>query len=246
VLYFDPTFALENAQSRIFEALKDFVFWFGDVETNERFAAMRRVTFWSENHIFMHLSSAHLLSQYASARYITRTSVTDKEESLLRCYLSGHADFEGVYEVLSSTYLPFTMYALLNLYDFSSDSVLKAQADKVLQCVVSMILRSTSSRGECTLTCRARQYPRARLRNWDHSINGLVRLCTGVDIDPEMALTTLEDFLCTSTWRPSEATLNTFHFSGFYSRLMSHPKSEMSRYYNIPTLSPIEMVPFHW
>lgn len=207
---------------------------------------MTRVTFWSENHIFLYLSCAHLFAQCADIRNVPHTGVSEKEELLLRCYLSAHADFDGVYEVLSSTYLPFTMYALLNLYDFSSDSTVRAQADKVLQCIVSMILRVTSSRGECTLTCSARQYPRARLRNWDHNINGLVRLCTGIDIDPEMPLTILEDFLCTSSWRPIEATLNCFHFTGFYSRLMSHPKAEMTHYYNIPTLSPIEMVPFHW
>jgi hypothetical protein len=52
-----------------------------------------------------------------------------------------HALFgKGVYEVLSHVYLPLTLSALLNLYDFAENETLKKKAEELVDRIVYLVM----------------------------------------------------------------------------------------------------------
>lgn len=63
----------------------------------------------------------------------TATFTTSKR-ILTHCFL------EGVYEVLSHVYLPYTMAALFNLYDLSCDPEIRQLAKNLIDIIVHQIL----------------------------------------------------------------------------------------------------------
>jgi hypothetical protein len=167
-----------------YEVFKDFCFWPGSVTEKPRRKDMENVIFWSENHIFMYLSSAYLYYQKVKGTYLERdVVVSEREVQHLRSYLNAHVRFNGVYEVLSAPYLPWTLCALLNLFDFAQDEDIKEGARRLIDLIVEQFMLAASSRGFCTLTASARQYKQYRLQNHSHHINKLVRLITGLDVD---------------------------------------------------------------
>jgi hypothetical protein len=145
-LYLGKDILSESIREKIENALIVFPFWPHTDNTNVRNCGMRfkidcvhddEITFWSENHALMLLSSAHLFRQYIYTyrpaileRKPTPTClITELETVLLMQYLKVHASFEGgVYEVMSHVYLPYTISALLNLIDFSEVSEIENQA----------------------------------------------------------------------------------------------------------------------
>ena len=101
--------------NRIRDILKNFHFW----TTSKH--QLNNVSFWSENHTFMYLSSAYIYYEM----YPWEGHATEKDKRHLLAYLHGHChpEFQGVYEVLSAIYLPYTISALLNLYDFTRNAL---------------------------------------------------------------------------------------------------------------------------
>lgn len=168
----------------IHKVFKDFCFWPGNIREKPKRKDMENVIFWSENHIFMYLSTAYLYFQKVKGTNVERdVVVSEREVQHLRSYLNAHIRFNGVYEVLSAPYLPWTLCALLNLFDFADDADIKDNAEKLINIIVEQFMLASSSRGFCTLTASARQYKQFRLRNHSHHINKLVRLITGLDVD---------------------------------------------------------------
>ena len=135
---------LKNLLLRITDTLLLYPWW-PSTPTRFQGEATKNLVFWSENHILMSLSAAHLSRQFCAIQrakalaalsddepfnsfvaaeikaVISSTEGAALEESLLRHFLSVHtrADFCGVYETLSHVYLPYSLGALFNLYDFS-------------------------------------------------------------------------------------------------------------------------------
>ena len=218
------------------------------------------IVFWSENHIFMLLSSAYLLRQYlyeTNQAHLLLT-VTDREEQLLLSYLSTHVQFGGVYEVLSHVYLPYTISSLLNLIDFApAGCVIQQHAHTLLHRIVYQILLcTTASNGICCLTASNRAYERTRERTHGHNINQLIRLLVGQSPDPYDD-TALIDFLLTTSWQPTihelEELNQAYAFEGYTHMTMNHSVKELglcidakkqSALYD--TISPSERAPFYW
>jgi len=238
-LYFKSS-KLEFYQTQIDDVLKDFPFWPG--HPDPRYDSLKHVIFWSENHIFMYLSSAVLYYQRAKEKNRS-CLVGEKEERLLMGYLQAHHTFEGFYEVLSHTYLPYTFSALLNLYDFSTNETIVYYAGNLLEKLVTQILLGTNASGVCTYTASARQYMHTRLRCWGHNVNQLVRLITGVSPDEDKP-SAVTDFLLTSKWVPSSTCVEAFHFAGFHRQNMNHSTADIHRIYE--SIEAEERVPFIW
>jgi hypothetical protein len=167
-LYFEDDHLLPH-QNRIIGILSSFSFW----PQKDQPSAVEKTCFWSENHIFMYLSSSHLFAQ----KCVEKSATSQFEEHLLLIYLTAHCQFEGVYEVNSAVYLPYTMASLLNLYDYSQIQEIREMAHFLLDKILTQTLLVCSVDGICTLSASARQYPRNRFRNYDHNINQVCYYC---------------------------------------------------------------------
>ena len=138
----------DEIKRNISEILSKFAFWPDAEKTTKEFDS---IVFWSENHLFMTLGSAHLFKVYANEEKISNR-VGDREERLLMKYLDVHVKFQGVYETLSHVYLPYTLCALLNLYDFSNNDQIVSHAKKLIDIIINQILLVCSDTGVCNLT----------------------------------------------------------------------------------------------
>lgn len=172
------------------------------------------------------------------------------EEKLLRhyCAVRTRADFTGIYETCSHVYVPYTLSALWNLYDFSEDQSLRASASIILDNVITAILMTTDASGCCTLTASARAFDRMRKRLHGHNINHLVRMLVGVSPEP-FSGSIITDFITTTTWRPGVQLMDCFQLSGrTFLAHCSHAALDFDTVYQTsdPALSTLEMTPFAW
>ena len=230
--------SLRTYQDYIMNTLSTFSFWPRRADSNHSDASMTNqpignVCYWSENHIFMYLSSAHLFGRKIGRRLLY-------EECLLLIYLTAHCNFEGVYEVNSAVYLPYTMASMLNLFDFSPVLEIREKALFLMDKILSQLLLVCNRDGICTLSASARQYPRNRFRNYDHNINQVIRLLTGssADVIQSSAITS---FFLTSTFHPGllpsangnedQWLQKCLQFCGFKQVRMNHPTSETRSIY---------------
>ena len=244
LLYFTDE-ALVEAQRIIDQALAKFPFWVRKDKGGGEYGAIEKIIFWSENHTFMFLSSAYLFYQRAKALGL-ECLAEERDERLLRAYLDAHVDFEGVYEILSCTYLPYTINSLLNLYDFADDTTVKDKAKFLLDKIISHVLLVCNADGICNLAASARQYPAFRFRNFNHNINQLVRLCTGLSCDPVQA-TSITDFLLTSSYRVCDDIIEKhWNFSGFLTQRVNHDTAATKEIYEKTGIDSIDCTPFYW
>ncbi|MCP4131292.1 MAG: hypothetical protein GY754_09955 [bacterium] len=95
---------------------------------------------WSENHMILWTSSAYLLKQREG------WEMDPTMESRLKHYLDLKLKY-GFYEFFSSTYLPFTLGALLNLADFAEDGEIKAKATLAAQKLMKNWLLMVNDKG---------------------------------------------------------------------------------------------------
>lgn len=197
----------------ISNSFRQFPFWPREkayLSTEDDFD-LSKVCFWSENHIFMFLSTAHLFHQWSRKRNQS-CKVTRLEESVLRIYLQLHLEMNGVFECNSHVYLPFTMTALLNLYDFSQDSWIRNAASSIMETITKQILLGTSTTGVASLSCGGRAFPRTRQRTFNHNINQFVRLLIGNNPD-SFGSSALGHVLATSSWFPDESIVSSLETS---------------------------------
>lgn len=142
----DPS-SLYTWQEQIVATMLKFPYWPDGIS-----AKMDDIVFWSENHLFMTLSASYLVHQYAIDRkYVAQGTVAleDRLESkLLRKYLQVHQHelFSGVYEVNSHVYLPYSLAALMNLYDFANDEEIKCLSKALIDKIVYHVMLSTDPR----------------------------------------------------------------------------------------------------
>lgn len=170
----DQYSSIISAKEKIIDALDSFPFW---PKTAKTCKDSNNIIFWSENHILMMLSSRYLFKQWKNNRKYRNQSVlthldasVDTESKLLLKYLEAHCSKSfngtqndstdlnniiqgGVYEVNSHVYLPYTMSALLNLYDFADDARLKQCSLHLLNIIVyQLMLCTTPLNGVCNLS----------------------------------------------------------------------------------------------
>ena len=203
---------LRAAQSSVAAQLNSFAFWPGK---GHAYASIRRNQFWSENHIFLYLSSAVLFKQIAHRFHVSAPLVTNREVSLLKAYLRAHCreEFNGIYEVLSPVYAPWTMCALLNLFDFSDDVEVRNCAEHLLNRIMRQFVLNSDRNGVClSPTCRMPRVTQ-HTQPWGLRINQLLLFIMGrAGHDGDMQSTTMcihsgpstfGDFLVTSRWIPT-------------------------------------------
>lgn len=127
----------EDARSEILDRLQllydngDVRLWLTPGETH--------FTYWTENHIFLWLSSTWLLRSQIQLR----SSDEGPLETRLRHALSSIFLTNGnasSYEFFSSNYWPFTLGALLNLYDFATEEWVKSGAARALDALLRQAL----------------------------------------------------------------------------------------------------------
>mmetsp|Transcript_12265 Transcript_12265/g.19971 ORF Transcript_12265/g.19971 Transcript_12265/m.19971 type:complete len:351 (+) Transcript_12265:46-1098(+) len=271
-LYFPPNQHIKPYQDQLFNILMDFSFWPQRLPSSSLAAEdypvnkVARTCFWSENHIFMYLSSSHLFAQKCPEH--RNSQKFTYETTLLLIYLSCHNKFDGYYEVNSCVYLPYTMSSLLNLYDYSENSEIRRGALKLLKRMIHVLLLVCNRDGISTLTASARQNPRNRVRNFQHNINQVIRLLTGQSADV-IKSTAVTCFFLTSSFSPDDffeeagagdAWLSdTWHTHGFRQTRMNHSTADTSELYSaelatvpcsdneaLRSLSELDMVPFYW
>jgi hypothetical protein len=135
--------AIKELQNKIIHAFEEFPFWPIPGIRN-----MDKICFWSENHLFMTLSGAYLYYQYLNLH--DHQPRHDWEYQHIECqmlekYLIGHLhhQFQGMYETNSHVYLPYSMIALLNLYDFAMNMEIKCKAEQILDRIVYQLMLGT-------------------------------------------------------------------------------------------------------
>eukprot|EP01039_Chlorochromonas_danica_P010884 gene10884-12098_t len=250
---------IRESKEHICHALSAFPFW--PVTDEKPTQNVDKIVFWSENHIFMTLSCAYLYNQYCQSRPSTTTAseglpVLDSNAAIVNSiflkYLDIHLDnrFNGVYEVNSHVYLPYTMSALLNIFDFASDLNVREKAARLINRIVYHVMLCTDPlHGVANLSASARAFDRTRLRNFGHNINQLVNLTVGKSQD-EVDTSQLADFLAYSSWRPSKEAYEALYFVGFVRGLkLSHTLEELSTIYGCNAFSTEkkdENVPLYW
>jgi hypothetical protein len=202
--------------------------------------------FWSENHAFMFLSSAHLMHQklYGAEE---ATEEKHKETKLLLGYLRAHMHplFNGVYECLSQVYLPYTFSAMLNLIDFSQHDEVRYLALQLAHTIAEQLILGTTDQGVVSLTPSCRTFLRCRTRTWGHNANQLVLILTGLSVEPYRAQA-VTGFMLTSTYQPREEALKTLLYGELlWQRVpISHRVGETDAVY--ADLEENEKMPFFW
>jgi hypothetical protein len=207
----------------------------------------------------MYLSAAHLFSQWLRKHDPTATcTVTVLEETLLRITLLAHVRFHGMYECNSHVYLPFSMSAMLNLFDFSEDQAIRDHASNIIDIITQQVFVATSDKGISNLSSSARAFARTRQRVFGHNINQLVRLLVGNSPDP-YGTGSITQFLLTTKWKPNYDVVNTYMAPGIFLYTASPSVDGIREFYercakdvssSMPGpkvhLEPDELIPFYW
>lgn len=131
----------------ITSCLRDFPFWppkYCDLKSKH---SLDDLVFWSENHLFMTLGSAYLFFQFQSEVGQCGNDWMEVIEcQLLDRYLDIHCSAVfagGAYEVNSHVYLPYSISALLNLYDFAKDERVREKAGLIIDRIVYQLMLGT-------------------------------------------------------------------------------------------------------
>lgn len=182
--------------ARILPVLDPIPFWinYGDTLRN----------YFSENHGVMWMGSDWLLHE----KY--NRPIDNRLEARLKHYLQLKVQF-GFYEFFSTTYAPYELGGLLNLADFSQDTLIKNLATEASQILLKEFLMLTNDRGTL-FPVAGRNYPGRYETPYGQNHNQLIYLMTGFGQVPQGA-SNGGPFLATSaipmdsvidSWRPFE------------------------------------------
>lgn len=263
---------LHLTQVLVMNLLNSFSFWPGTTESH-----IKSGQFWSENHILLFLSSAYLFKlKYEESCFTNPCTVSDREVSLLKVYLRSHcqSQFAGMYEVNSPVYLPWSMCALLILYDHAYDVEIKLCAQFLLGKIARQCVLAADRCGVCSLTATCRMPDASlRLQPWSprlnqfmHFIFGQFDPISGLPVDSVVDLSEgpsiFGDLLALSTWippvgdedpaLPSHLLVSNYcTWSGFlHAERMNHKVDFTKSLYllelNFEGLPESEAAPFYW
>lgn len=167
---------------RILSVLDTLPFWInnGDVTRN----------FWSENHMIMWMSSEWLLHE----RY--GRPIDSTLYPRIVHYLELKEEY-GFYEFFSSTYAPYSLSGIINLYDFAEDSTIKELAKGAAQRLLKDLMIPTNDLG-VFYPAAGRNYPGKYDKPYGQNHSSLIYLLTGFGEQPTKS-THAGAFLATST-----------------------------------------------
>ncbi len=182
--------------AKILPVLNPIPFWinYGDTLHN----------YFSENHGVMWMGSEWLLHE----KY--NRPIDNRLELRLKHYLQLKVQF-GFYEFFSSTYAPFELGGLLNLADFSQDTLIKNLATQASQILLNEFLLLTNDRG-VLFPVAGRNYPGRYETPYGQNHNNLIYLMTGFGPAPQgashsgpfLATTNIPMDSVLSSWKPFE------------------------------------------
>lgn len=157
--------------ARILPVINPIHFWlnYGDTLHN----------YFSENHGVMWMGSDWLLHE----KY--NRPIDNRLEARLKHYLQLKVQF-GFYEFFSTTYGPFELGGLLNLADFSQDTLIKNLATQASQILLKEFLLLTNDRGTL-FPVAGRNYPGRYETAYGQNHNNLIYLMTGFGPPPQGA-----------------------------------------------------------
>lgn len=152
-------YTLPDLRDKIVNQLLQYPFWakLGSASSDDAHNdfAMRAITFWSENHVLMHLSSAYLFFNYMKTKrpndkrfptcHINKYFTYEYFEQMLKLYLEVHchddtSNFGEIYELNSVTYWKYTIHALLNLIDFAPDADIRRWSTNIMNSIVKFLM----------------------------------------------------------------------------------------------------------
>ncbi len=149
--------------SKILPLLEDIPFWINYNDTVRNY--------WSENHMIMWMGSDWLLHE----------KYNKPIDSTLRKRLVHYLDLKnefGFYEFNSSVYAPYSLSGLLNLADFSQDTIIKKGAATAAQRLLTDLLLYTNDLG-AFYPVAGRNYPSKYTNPFYQNHSGLIYLLTG-------------------------------------------------------------------
>ncbi|MBL7776943.1 MAG: T9SS type A sorting domain-containing protein [Chitinophagales bacterium] len=149
--------------AKILPVLNTIPFWVNKNDTTRNY--------WSENHMIMWSSSEWLMHE----KYGKPVDSTLRERIVH--YLNLKNTF-GYYEFNSSTYAPFSLSGLLNLYDFSQDVEIKTKAGLAAQKLLKNMLLFTNDLG-VYYPVAGRNYPSKYFNPFNQNHSAIIYLLTG-------------------------------------------------------------------
>ena len=244
-------YSLSTFQRHIVHILQKYPFW--PTRDHHKF---RAITFWTENHLLMSLSSAYLFYHYLLREeregridlfcIDVDLSLLSHVDSLLRLYLEAHiCDAERnpmglgyLYELNSVTCLKYSLTALLNLIDFAPEQdslTIRAWAGTLVYTIVYRLCQVTDPlSGVCALSVAGRFYDDKQYAN----VHGLDIHCLikamnrGVSPDERYKPNYLTGVLTTTTWIPTDNLFDVLHASGSIAvkDIVSHSTEDIDTY----------------
>ena len=219
----------KTQQADIYNKIKvlfaDEKFWLNKNEENK--------CYWSENHMLCYLSSWYLWNQYNNSK-------DARCELLVKTWLSAKAKY-FFYECFSQVYNMYTLSALLNIYDFSSDIEIKKMSNECIKILLKQFSEVINKNG--TMYCAAgRTYDRYKINSDGNNCNKLMYLLTG--LSSETSISAIGSFFATTSFVPADDYLTAYHtnYEKVYS--ISHSEDEFKKIYN--NLSLVDRTIFQW
>jgi hypothetical protein len=127
--------------------------------------------YWSENHIICYLSSWYLWDQL-------NTNTNDECLKMLKTYIASKEKYH-LFEFLSPVYNPYTLSALLNLYDFSNQLSSDLDLDKIKSIIdfaVGQFISVQNNDGS-TIAAAGRIYPEYKNYSGTSNFNKMLYIC---------------------------------------------------------------------
>lgn len=203
----------------------DEKFWLNKNEENR--------CYWSENHMICYLSSWYLWNQYNNTK-------DDRCDLLIKTWLITKTKY-FFYECFSQVYNMYTLNALLNIYDFSSDIEIKNLSNECIKILLKQFSEVINKNG--TMYCAAgRTYDRCKLNSDGNNCNKLMYLLTG--LSSETSISPIGSFFATTSFLPKEDYITAYHTNYEKVYKISHSEDEFKKIYN--NLSLADRTIFQW
>ena len=210
----------------ILPVLAEIPFWLNASDTTRNY--------WTENHMIMWMSTEWLLHE----RYDWPIDSTLYPR--LIHYLELKRDY-GFYEFFSSVYFPYTLSGLLNLYEFSEDTLVKELSMEVAQRLLKDVLKPTTNLG-VYFPAAGRNYPEKYKNAYGQNHSSLIYLLTGFGEVPTRA-THAGAFLATSSL-PVDEVINSW--TPYIDTLVRVGHSLESGFEIHSEMTPTDQILFQW
>ena len=214
----------------------DIYMKYKDLFKNEKFWLSKNEQYqcyWSENHMICYLSSWYLWNQFNNIS-------NDHCELLLKTYLMMKTKYY-FYEFFSQVYNMYTLSALLNIYDFAANGIVKELSKTCILILLQQFSEVINQNG--TMYCSSgRTYNRYKIVSDGNNCNKLMYLLTG--LSNENTISHIGTFFATTSFIPIMNYITPFHKNYEKTYIISHSDNDFKTIYN--NLSFVDRTIFQW